>query len=90
MGFVLEEQDERDRAEDDVPEVGDPMAEVAQFPLLSIALKPLLAGGTINTEEVFEAGLQYMVTGIRASLAGRPRADRRTKAAPARRSKRVP
>lgn len=71
VGFVLEEQDERDRAEDEAAGIGDPVDEVAQYPLLSQALKPLFAVGTINTEGVFEAGLAYMVAGIRASLAAR-------------------
>ena len=72
LGFVLEEQDERDRADDGESEWGDgdPMDEVAPFPLLSAALKPLIGdgGGTINTEAVFEGGLGYMIAGMRASL----------------------
>jgi TetR/AcrR family tetracycline transcriptional repressor len=73
LGFVLEEQDERERAEDEAPEdEGDPMIEVAPFPVLSAALKPLLATGTINTEGVFEGGLGYLVAGIRASLSVAP------------------
>lgn len=70
VGFVLEEQDERERADDGESEWGDgdPMAEVAPFPVLSAALKPLLATGTINTEAVFEGGLGYMVAGMRLSL----------------------
>lgn len=69
VGFVLEEQGERDR-EDDESEWGgaDPMAEIAPFPLLAKALQPLISGGTINTEAVFEAGLGYMVAGMRESL----------------------
>jgi len=47
------------------------MDEVAPFPILSEALKPLIAGGTINTVGVFEAGLRYMIDGMRQSLARR-------------------
>ncbi|MEO6015448.1 MAG: TetR/AcrR family transcriptional regulator C-terminal domain-containing protein [Devosia sp.] len=72
VGFVLEEQDERDRAEDE-PNLadGDPLREVAPYPILSAALGPLLSSGSINTEGVFEGGLAYMVAGIRASLASK-------------------
>jgi len=79
VGFVLEEQDERerDKAGDSEWGDGDPMAEVAPFPLLSAALKPLLSVGTINTEAVFEAGLAYMVTGMRASLSSGSGGERR-------------
>ena len=79
MGFVLEEQDERERADDGEPNwnAGDAMAELAPFPLLSTALKPLLATGTINTEAVFEGGLAYMIDGMRQSLAGRRSHGRR-------------
>jgi TetR/AcrR family tetracycline transcriptional repressor len=76
VGFVLEEQDER--AEEEAPGL-DPMEEVARFPLLSGALRPLIAKGTINTEAVFEGGLAYMLAGMRESLAGR---RRKKKAAP--------
>ena len=72
VGFVLEEQGERarDAADEPAPDT-DPLDEVAPFPLLSAALEPLTREGTINTERAFEAGLGYMVAGIRASLAGR-------------------
>lgn len=73
VGFVLEEQDERDRAEEYPDWPGDPLQEVAEFPLLSEALQPLIHTGMINTESVFEGGLAYMVAGIRASLNGRRR-----------------
>ena len=81
VGFVLEEQDERERADDGESEWGDgdPMQEVAPFPLLSAALKPLLATGTINTEAVFEGGLAYMVEGMRQGLQ-QPRPRRRAAA----------
>jgi len=68
VGFVLEEQDER--ADEEAPGM-DPMDQVAPFPLLAGALRPLITTGTINTEAVFEAGLAYMVNGMRASLVGR-------------------
>ncbi|MEO5805788.1 TetR/AcrR family transcriptional regulator C-terminal domain-containing protein [Devosia sp.] len=69
VGYVLEEQGERERHEEDgVRETDDPMAEVAQFPLLHQALLPLIAQGTINTEQVFESGLNYMVDGMKAAL----------------------
>ena len=71
VGFVLEEQDERDRAEEYPDWSGDPLQEVAEFPILSEALRPLMTTGMVNTESVFEGGLQYMITGIRASLAKR-------------------
>src|SRR3569623_258723 len=69
VGFVIEEQEERDRVDDGADwNGGDPLAEGAPFPVLSEALKPLLGEGKINTESVFERGLAYMVAGIRASL----------------------
>jgi len=69
VGFVIEEQDERDRVDDGSDwNGGDPMDEVAAFPVLSAALKPLLEAGTINTESVFERGLGYLIAGSRASL----------------------
>lgn len=73
VGFVLEEQDERERIDDGSGWDGDPMADVAPFPLLSEALRPLFATGSINTEGVFEGGLRYMIDGMRASLEGRRR-----------------
>lgn len=90
VGFVLEEQDERQRSEDGESEWGDgdPMDEVAPFPLLSAALLPLLGdgAGTVNTEAVFEGGLGYMIAGMRASLAPpptpSPKSKRRPKAPP--------
>ena len=68
VGFVLEEQGERERGDEESEWGGDPMAEVAPFPVLSAALKPLIASGTINTEAVFEAGLGYMLAGMHAGL----------------------
>ncbi len=49
----------------------NPMDEVKPFPLLSVALQPLVNGGTINTETVFETGLSFMLVGVRASLVSR-------------------
>jgi len=71
VGFVLEEQGERESDEEEFWQGGNPMDEVAPFPILSEALKPLIAGGTINTVGVFEAGLRYMIDGMRQSLARR-------------------
>jgi TetR/AcrR family tetracycline transcriptional repressor len=70
VGYVLEEQGERERdlIEDKSNVLTDPMAEVAPFPILSEALQTLVQVGTINTEEVFENGLRYMVDGMQASL----------------------
>src|SRR3569623_1008486 len=57
VGFVIEEQDERDRVDDGSDwNGGDPLAEVAAFPLLAEALQPLLGEGTINTARVFARG----------------------------------
>jgi TetR/AcrR family tetracycline transcriptional repressor len=70
VGFVLEEQDELERSEEDGRgSDADPLSEVAAFPILSEVLKPLLDGGTINTEGVFEGGLAYLIDGARQSLA---------------------
>lgn len=71
VGFVLEEQDERERDLSEPDWSGNPMDEVKPFPLLSLALQPLVNGGTINTETVFETGLAFMLTGVRDSLATR-------------------
>lgn len=71
VGFVLEEQGERETEDEDFWQDGDPTDEIAPFPILSEALKPLIAGGTINTVGVFEGGLRYMIDGMRQSLARR-------------------
>ncbi len=73
VGFVLEEQGERESEDEDFWQGGNPMDEVAPFPILSKALTPLIAGGTINTVGVFEGGLRYMIDGMRQSLAQRQR-----------------
>lgn len=70
VGFVLEEQDERERDEaDGRGSDEDPMAEIAAYPLLSEALRPLISAGTVNTEAAFEAGLSYLIAGAREALA---------------------
>lgn len=69
VGFVLEEQDERVRSEEDEAIAGEePLAEVAPYPILAEVLKPLLDGGAINTDGVFEGGLGYLIDGARLSL----------------------
>ena len=92
VGFVLEEQGERDRDDTDEPEWGgeDPMGEVTPFPILAEALKPLLQVGTINTEAVFEAGLGYMLAGMRAALLARQSGGTRKRAATPARPGRAP
>ena len=69
VGYVLEEQGEREREliDSDAAQ-GDPMAEVAPFPLLSQALQGLFTGGTINTEQVFESGLRDLIEGMQVRL----------------------
>ena len=80
VGFVLEEQGERDR--DDEPEGDrDQMDDVTPFPILAEALKPLFKVGTINTEAVFEAGLGYMLAGMRSALEARTAGGTRKRAA---------
>lgn len=69
VGYVLEEQGERERTNEEADQGIDPMADIAPFPLLTEALQSLFKKGTINTEEVFESGLRYMVDGMQKSLA---------------------
>ena len=73
VGYVLEEQGERERdlLDSDAEAQGDPMAEVAPYPLLSEALRSLVNLGTINTEQVFESGLTDMVEGLQVRLRGK-------------------
>jgi len=73
VGYVLEEQGERERdlLDSDADTQGDPMAEVAPYPLLSEALRSLVNLGTINTEQVFESGLTDMVQGMQVRLRGK-------------------
>jgi len=73
VGYVLEEQGERERdlLDSDADAQSDPMAEVAPYPLLSEALQSLVNLGTINTEQVFESGLTDMVEGMQVRLRGK-------------------
>ena len=73
VGYVLEEQGERERdlLDSNAGAQGDPMAEVAPYPLLSEALQSLVNLGTINTEQVFESGLTDMVEGMQVRLRGK-------------------
>lgn len=89
VGFVLEEQDERDRGEELGRGTDDPMAAVADLPILAAALRPLVTDGKVNTETAFEAGLGYLVAGMKASLAGKARKAGAQKTAPAKRAARL-
>lgn len=68
VGYVLEEQGERERNAEDGGEQGDLGAELAAFPLLSEAFEALVNRGTVNTEKAFESGLHYMIEGMQATL----------------------
>jgi TetR/AcrR family transcriptional regulator, tetracycline repressor protein len=74
VGYVLEEQGERERNDVDVGEDGDIAAELAPFPILSEAFGSLVDQDTINTEKAFESGLRYFISGVETSLAARGRA----------------
>jgi TetR/AcrR family transcriptional regulator, tetracycline repressor protein len=69
VGYVLEEQAERERQQIDkaAPKI-DFMAELAHYPLLAQALETFHTVGTVNTEAVFESGLSYLVAGIQERL----------------------
>ncbi|WP_418137699.1 TetR/AcrR family transcriptional regulator C-terminal domain-containing protein [Agrobacterium sp. El2ro-1b] len=69
VGYVLEEQGERerDRMDQNSPNT-DLMAELAPFPLLAKALESLPTVGTVNTEAVFESGLSYLLAGMKEKL----------------------
>lgn len=72
VGFVYEEQGERERDLADAvapPQGSDPFDEVRPYPLLSAALEPLFAAGTIHTEAAFETGLSFLIDGAAQSLA---------------------
>jgi TetR/AcrR family tetracycline transcriptional repressor len=71
VGYVLDEQGDRERAAAEADGGPQPMNELAPFPLLQEALQSLSQFGTINTEDVFEQGLRYLVEGMRQSLLGR-------------------
>lgn len=68
VGFVLEEQSERERSAGETPDE-DFAEEMDRFPLLSEAVQSLLSEGTINTEKAFETGLAMFVDGARSHLA---------------------
>lgn len=69
VGYVLEEQGERERNLLDQKTLSAGfMAELAPFPLLTQALNTFATVGTVNTEAVFEEGLHYLVDGIREKL----------------------
>ena len=69
VGFVLEEQGERARLEEDAGQTGNLDAELAPFPILREAFRALEKAGTINTEQAFERGLWYMVEGMKLRAA---------------------
>jgi TetR/AcrR family transcriptional regulator, tetracycline repressor protein len=72
VGFVLEEQGEREREIEEADAAQSPISDLGPFPLLLQAVEPLFTGeGTINTEGAFETGLGFLMTGIRASLKDR-------------------
>ncbi|WP_137152060.1 TetR/AcrR family transcriptional regulator C-terminal domain-containing protein [Devosia sp. FKR38] len=71
VGYVLEEQGERERNDLDAAEGGDLAPELADFPLLAEGARSLFETGTVNTEKAFESGLHYFVDGIALSLKSR-------------------
>ena len=71
VGYVLEEQGERERMAEEVGQDADLDAELAPFPILAEAFQSLEQDGSINTEQAFERGLRYMVEGMRLSLASK-------------------
>ena len=70
VGFVLEEQSERERADEDAW-TGEAPEELKDLPILAEAVQSLLREGTINTERAFETGLTFFVDGARQYLAAR-------------------
>jgi TetR/AcrR family tetracycline transcriptional repressor len=69
VGYVLEEQGEREREKlDRTSPNTDFVAEVAPFPLLAKALESFHKVGTVNTEAVFESGLGYLLAGLQERL----------------------
>jgi len=68
VGYVLEEQGERERNDEDAGEDADLGAELDAFPILSEAFRSLVDQGTINTEKAFESGLRYFVDGVEQAL----------------------
>jgi TetR/AcrR family tetracycline transcriptional repressor len=71
VGYVLEEQGERERMDEEAGQDGDIDAELSPFPLLKEAFHSLEKAGSINTEQAFERGLGYMVEGMKLRFADR-------------------
>ena len=71
VGYVLEEQGERARNEQDTADASTFDEDLTEFPLLRRAAQSLLQTGTINTEKAFESGLRYFIDGIAQSLRAR-------------------
>lgn len=72
VGFVLEEQAEQEREKADTPaDISEVEDELSAFPLLDAAVGDLIRGGTINGEEVFEGGLDFLIAGFRAGLSSK-------------------
>lgn len=69
VGYVLEEQgeQERERIDQNGAEV-DFDAELAPLPQLTEALESFRQVGTVNTGDVFESGLGYLVSGLQDAL----------------------
>lgn len=82
VGYVLEEQGERERIDEDQGAESDIDAELAPFPILAEAFASLENRGSINTEQAFERGLRYMVDGMRQSQAAKPKPVPQNKTAP--------
>ena len=69
VGYVLEEQGEREREQiDQTWPNTDLVAELVPFPLLAKALETFHRVGTVNTEAVFESGLSYLLAGMQEKL----------------------
>ncbi len=73
VGYVLEEQGERERMDEEAGAEGDIDGELAPFPILAEAFRSLEKEGSINTEAAFERGLRYMVVGMQAESPMRAR-----------------
>lgn len=67
VGYVLEEQGERERIDEEQGQDGDIDDELRPFPILAEAFRSLEIEGSINTEQAFERGLRFMVEGMRLS-----------------------
>ena len=73
VGYVIEEQGERERMDEEAGAEGDIDGELAPFPILAEAFRSLEKEGSINTEAAFERGLRYMVVGMQAESPMRAR-----------------